>query len=197
MGRQWPVFTKTQYTYKTILDVKLGRCRVTTRKLENILVITASSFNNRQLHRPTESVSETVVTPHDLFMGRQSSILPAYRLGKDDKLSTLMTSKHVKKRIKYVDVVSTQLWRKFLFQCIYTLMSKPLQNGDRRRPPSVGDIMVLRDYSFFGRGMYPMVRVIKVICTRDDSLIISVGVIVRSGNNVIRSPNLVASLVLC
>ena len=130
-------------------------------------------------------------------MGRQTSIYPAYKLGKGDAMTTLKTANDVKKRRKYISFVSTQIWRKFLTQYVDSLIGQAPKDGDGRRPPKPDDIMLLRDTTLADRGLYPMVRVTRVFKSRDDSVVRSVEVILPSGTKAVRPLNLLAPLELC
>ena len=190
------MYERLNRNIKSILDVKLGRCRVSTRELEDILIECESMINNRPLCRCSESINEVIVTPHDLYMNRQTAIYPAYKLGKGDAMTTLKTANDVKKRRKYISFVSTQIWRKFLTQYVDSLISQAPKDADGRRPPKIDDIVLLRDSTMADRGLYPLARVTRVFRSRDDALVRSVEVTLANGTKAVRPLALLSPLEL-
>ena len=169
---------------------------MSSRELEDILFECVRMIYNRPICRASESINEVIVTPHDLYMNRQTAIYPAYKLGKGDAMTTLKTANDVKKRRKYISFVSTQIWRKFLTQYVDSLISQAPKDADGRRPPKIDDIVLLRDSTMADRGLYTLARVTRVFRSRDDSLVRSVEVILANGTKAVRPLALLSPLEL-
>ena len=106
-------------------------------------------------------------------MNRDIKSIPPYTFDKDLNISQLRSSKDINRRKKYLYLLHTQLWRRWVEDYIDSLMVHR-KNLTKGRPLQAGDVVLVRDATLKVRGKYPLV----VVETAKES---------RIGDNVVRS----------
>ena len=158
---------------KRIIKAKLGRKNVTTPELATLLTITEGIVNSRPLAITRDTDDQKIITPALLAINRDIKSIPPYKFDKDLNIPQLRSCKDVNRRKKYLDLLHTQLWRKWIEEYIDSLMIHR-KNLTKSRPLQAKDVVLVRDASLQVRGKYPL----GVVETAKES---------RTNDNIVRS----------
>ena len=142
-------------TLKRVINAKLGRKNISTTELATLLTIAEGIVNSRPLAVTRESDEQKIITPAMLAINRDIRSIPPYKFDRELRIPHLRSTAEVNKRKKYLDLLHTQFWRKWLFEYLDNLMiyRKNLTKG---RPLKAQDVVLIKDTSLQVRGQYPL-----------------------------------------
>ena len=90
-------------------------------ELATLLTITEGIVNSRPLSITRNTDDQKVITPAILAINRDIKSITPYKFDKDSNIPQLRSCKDVNRRKKYLDLLHTQLLRKWVEEYIYSL----------------------------------------------------------------------------
>lgn len=154
---------------KLSLKKSLGRSLLTYEQLETVLCKSEFVINNRPLTYISSDDLEQSLTPFHLLFGRNVTHPEEQSLAFDVNF----TNKEVNRRAKYLNKLIRNSWKSFTSFYLNELRQHHLNVRQRfspSPPPTVGDIVIIRDDIPLPRHRWRMGKITELITGRDQKV---------------------------